>query len=204
MSKLVSIEKFRSRAQVQDVSQINALVETVLESTSLHLEALLDTEFAEAAFEDYFVVDPCRRPFPSSPPALLLTNGFVQPAGVDAVFEVRLATTFDGLATATVVDPDGMLVDYEKGRVVLTAYDLEEEQEEQLVQYLSVSYTSGFEAADAVYQGVPSWLQEMALIKAMGLYAEVADSPDFKPNASLDAFVARFGRTKRNEIRALA
>ena len=203
MTKLVTVEDFRNRAVLQDIAQLNAIADRVLESVSNHLEAALSTHFAKEEYVEVFWLDQFSRPFPHSQPVLLLGNGFVHPDEAATPFEVRMAEKVSELDAAALVDESEMLLDFEKGRVVLTGYDIEEEREKDLQRYVQVTYTAGFAATNEVFDGVPEWLQEMAVIKGMKLYAEVADSPDFKPDGDLSAFLSSNQRSQKNEVRPL-
>lgn len=151
---LVSGDALLQRMSVQAGPGVMAAAEAALRSITPVLESVLDTVFAFSTRTDIFDVSVrgTRR--------FSLSQGFVV---ADEPIEVRVARPDEVLTAAgqgVVLSPAKYTLDTEKGEVKL----LDGAVPGRLT--LSVGYSAGFEEQDQVYEEVPAWLQEAALVLA--------------------------------------
>lgn len=135
-----------------------AELKSAIDAATQNLIGLLRTELDRAAVTDTFYVLPSGSlPIGSEwRTRLALSRGFVD--GIATVTYGSLVTDI-----LTPVDLTTIVVDQEKGGVVITGPDLRS-------QYVKVDYTAGFDADDddpEAYAGLPSWLDEVATMAAI-------------------------------------
>jgi len=180
MPKLATVESYRARFGAPDTDSTNEKIAATLEAASVHLSSLLQTGFDAVTHTDIYWVDSEEFPFVDQFVRLRLRNGFVDSS---ATFEVRTASLVSELSSQDPLDLSDAVVDYEAGLILLT---YEQNSYYQLSNpitdrwFAQVDYTAGFQTqSDAyqgsVYQNVPSWLSEAALLQAYGMMEGVCD-----------------------------
>lgn len=176
MTALVSVEDLAGRLKLGDTvpDGIETLLLQILDDTTLVLSELLRTDFDRATRSDIFELDSRRfKPFVGKDPHLRTKQGFIDSG---QTFEIYSALTLQELTTGPTDDLSGVLVDHEKGRVVLGSsnyigvVDRKLWPQEWDGHYVQINYTAGFTESGGVYSGVPSWLQSIALTVAAETY----------------------------------
>lgn len=129
--------------------------EAGLEAATVLLSNLLDTPLVSAEVQDYFSPAPSAV---SCPANLYLTRMFVNPEEIVSVSY----GTYSGDTTADVyteLDPSLFSVDYETGKVAISAIPASGKMS------LKVSYYSGFSGENDAT--IPDWLREAAITSAV-------------------------------------
>lgn len=187
MPKLATVEEIRVRLNIGDVDDINAKVSAALDAATLHLTSILRTEFDRQTVSDMFWLDPVQEPWTGEFIQLYLTQGFVfqdpaalpDPIGV----EVRYADNKVDLANSDALDNAYVIVQDTKGLVLITddvEHDITIPRWRTANRFfMSVDYTAGFLTKNTefglVYQDVPGWLNEAAIIVASNIFKYDAD-----------------------------
>lgn len=172
---LISMKTIQETVGARDLADTFGLLRLANTETSTYLSSLLRTSFAQASgVTDYFFIDE-NRLGPVMPYfQLSLNNGFIDEDTTPV--EVKVAESIPALAAATALDPDFFKVDKNKGLVTIFIGD---ENPYPRGYYMSVTYDHGFAAAEDteyqhaityVFEGIPQWLQDVALSYSVEIY----------------------------------
>lgn len=163
MFRLVTVQAFRERIGEMNVSDINTLLQSALDSATGPIESLLQTRFENGRFKDVFfpaTVNPVVR---SIPYGVRLSSGFVD---TDQDITIKTASSYDALETATALTT-GWVHDKIRDVIIFVSG--------RPADYISVEYNSGLPAlGDGVdeYEDeeLPSWLRDVAFAYAHAIY----------------------------------
>lgn len=217
-TKLVSVEDFAVRAglgNVDDLAEdVTAKAQASIEAATLYIQTILRTEFDEATLADQYYVDTGEFPFVGEFPRLYLTQGFVSTPV--ASLTVRSADLLPDLAAATAMATDYLVLDANKGTVLITGTDqlpigaLAPITGDRF--FLRIEYTAGFQSeADSygsIYVDAPEYLREAAIVLAksifdMGQPCEPKDVNDKGCPCSVEKFLNRYIRFLPSALKPL-
>lgn len=210
VAKFVSVDDFAIRAGLGDVDDLDdsvtAKCQASIEAATTHLVSFIRTEFDEnASITDTYYVDIGEFPFLGKFPRFYLSQGFV--TTVVASLVVKNADQLGDLAAAAAISTAFLVLDSSKGALLITGTDQALSGTLQIVSgnryFLSVAYAAGFtqksDAFGAIYENVPEWLKEAALIIAKSLFDKGVPCEEGDKNAvgcpcSIEALVNRYIR----------
>ena len=169
MTSLVSLSDVSTRLALGATvpAELSALLLQIMDDTTYVLEQMLGTSFDRTTRADIFYLDSRReKPFVGNNAWLRTKQGFIDSG---ATFEIRSALTIQELPNPTPDDLSGVQVDYDRGKIILGSsnyigvVDRKLYPQEWDEHYVQVDYTAGFTELSGVYNGVPNWLQSIAL-----------------------------------------
>lgn len=176
MAHLVSVGSLITRGKLNDSEELRESLAAILDATSLHLAAVLRTEFDKVIGQvDQFWVDPTERPFTGDMMKLFLSRGFV-----NGSVDIKLASTLDELADETSLDQENIKLDAQRGLILVSDWEfngLPRIERFHMERFFGqVTYNAGFDVGEVEfgeeYVGVPSWLKELATQMALGIHRE--------------------------------
>jgi len=147
------------------------------------LSATLRTAFDQGSRTDtYSVFQSYRTPRGAMWTHFLTTQGFIVDAGAVTVYaantRAELSSAADRVDLRDVSGSDLVQVDSERGLVRVYDYDLSG-------MFVEVGYSAGFSESGGVYDGVPAWLEQAAITRALvsvvqnpTLYSKDDNPPD--------------------------
>lgn len=218
VAKLVSVESFTVRAGLGDVDSLDESVTTkaqaAVEAATVHLISIVRTEFDQTAQVNQYWVDVGELPFQGDFPKFFLSQGFVTTA-VSAMV-VRTATQLSEVAAATALDASFFRLDSAKGTLLITGTDrlpittlapVSGDRYFAQIEY-TAGYTSVGDAFGTIYENVPDWLAEAAIILAQSIFATGKPCKDDEKNASgcpctIESLVSRYIRFVPSALKPL-
>lgn len=177
--KLAQIEDLRKRGGVAEGACRAELAQVALEQSTLQLQELLETGFDRVTVTDTFFVDVGRTTSVTDPHVHLYSqNAYHNQAA--AVSELKWAALVPDLATATVLNTNGIVFDDVKGIASLVPGGAAPIIGQ--VGYISYTYTCGFTTVTEdpygdYYQAVPTWLQEICASLGWNRFIDLAGQP---------------------------
>lgn len=183
MAKLATVEALRVRGNIpEDPSdEVNQRMSVSLDAATLYLSSILRTEFDLKTRQDIYWVDTQEFPWTDQFPKYYLKAGFVDyGTPTPSLFELKMADYIEDLPNGSVVDATLIVRDNLKGQVLLTGtisggsnISIRPLTHSNRF-FTSIDYTAGFAVEEGefgdVYQDVPAWLQEAALMLSLKIY----------------------------------
>ena len=202
MSKLISVDALRERLTANDVAFVNNLIEDVLQATTVILRSLIRVDSFDSIVggSEVFFLGAGYSDIYGSMPLFRLKNGFVSNV------VVKLHTTRVDISTdGELIDTDYLIIDEEAGtvkvdrvfaNVAVLNFDIQN-------SYFEITYDSGFSVnGQDVYESVPEWLKEMAVLKGMDSY-RVSNDCEAQSGECLQTLLAKYTRVFPLEIEAI-
>lgn len=163
MFRLITVKSFREAIGEMNVNDVNTLLQSALDRSTVPIESLLQTRFENGRFKDVFfpaAVNPVVR---SVPYGVRLSSGFVD-TGEDII--VKAASTLEDLEVASETDASWV---HDQNKDVILFYTGRPNS------FISVEYTSGLPALDDGVeeyedQDLPAWLRDIAIAYAHAIY----------------------------------
>lgn len=158
MGKLVSVEKVRERINFDSIADVDAVIDSILCNQTADLEADLRTKFDYGTRTDTWFVQNSFTPAPGAFQTWLACKQGL----VSGLTSIVYAGSMAGLATGTSLLASTVSLDGgEKGQLLVMDVDISG-------YYVQATYTAGLqESAAGVHQGVPPWLEELAILRAI-------------------------------------
>ncbi len=217
---LVTTTQLEGRINAVNTGDLDNVLYATLSSTTTQLkEILLHGEFSQGAdvVEDFYIPERIQinnQRFID----FKLNNGFIDQS--TSTVKLQLAFTQEDLANGTEIDSQYLKIDEEKGYVTLDTIQLDSNlfsvyNTTRRIDYwegylFRITYDHGLSekgtAQGKVYNNVPDWLQECAMIKGREIYQYTVPSKDKTPkdfSANLAAIADRHVRFRPYAIEAM-
>lgn len=133
-------------------------LDTATEAATQAVIGLLQTELDRAAVvDDFYVLSTGSLPIGATyRTRLALSRGFIT-----GPVTMTFGSTIDDLALApSPIDPASIKLDADLGGIVITGPDLRD-------RFIRVSYVAGFDEEDGLFNDLPEWLVEVAMMAAV-------------------------------------
>ena len=133
-------------------------LDTATEAATQAVIGLLQTELERAAVvDDFYVLSTGSLPIGATyRTRLALSRGFIT-----GPVTMTFGSTLDDLALApSPIDPASIKLDADLGGIVITGPDLRD-------RFIRVSYVAGFDEDDGLFNDLPEWLVEVAMMAAV-------------------------------------